>query len=41
MAHFVQGEVDPWRWQVHAFQAGGGGGATDQVSRLCGVSDPR
>lgn len=23
MAHFVRGEVEPWRWQVHAFQASG------------------
>lgn len=41
MAHFVQGEVDPWRWQVHAFQAGSGGAAPGQVSRLCGVSESR
>jgi hypothetical protein len=23
MAHFVRGELEPWRWQVHAFQAAG------------------
>ena len=29
MAHFVRGEVEPWRWQVHAFQGAGVPG--DQV----------
>lgn len=32
MAHFVQGEVEPWRWQVHAFQAAGNGVPPDQVT---------